>query len=294
VRAGEILGGGTAFDGSLWIADRGGEALVRLDPRTPAVSGRFDVPGDPRLVAAGPGGLWAALATPGRDDVTLARVDPESGRVAARADAGPVVALAVAGGSVWAVVEATTDDTPPEGLYRYDAATGALVERIDVLGTWYLAAAGDELWSLAGDGTVVRIDAASGRILDRIRGAVPASGATAAAAAVIADAGGAWVLHAPVSGTTTVARVQGNRVVHRFRLPPGTLPALARTPDGLWIAEGDERRGRYRLTRLDPGSGQATAQLGLRGRRPVALIPAGHRLAVLDGMGFAVVVEPRD
>jgi DNA-binding beta-propeller fold protein YncE len=291
VPIGGIPFGGVVHDGSVWIADHAGARVLRVDPRERRVRARIPLGGQPVAIAAERGGeLWVRTGRPGSDDTTVSRIDPARNRVTGTTAVGPDFPLAVAGGAAWAAVWATDDNVPPEGLYRI-GATGEAPRRIALQSIGALAAAGEDVWALTTPGELVRIDAATGRVARRWPRLVPASGATAGGHALIADAGGAWVLSTPRSGGGSLVRVQDDRVVQRIAVLPAAQPMLAETAGGLWVARADEALGRNALSRIDRDTGEVTATVDLGGHRPVALLAAGHAVWVVGGDGTLLVVQ---
>ena len=62
--------------GSLWVADRRADQVLRFDPGTLRLRDRIAVGDGPGALAAGAGGVWVANL----DDRTLLRIDALSGR----------------------------------------------------------------------------------------------------------------------------------------------------------------------------------------------------------------------
>jgi hypothetical protein len=288
--------GGQPFDavyahGSLWVTDYRGARVLRVDPRARRIVARISVDGQPSAIAAAPaGGLWLRTEQPGADGTQLLRIDADGNRIASRVPIGPDVPIAVGGGAAWAAVWATDDNVPREGLYRVDAADGTS-RRIDIPSVGRLAAGPQILWALRTNGTLVALDAATGRILGRLAQIVPAAGTGAGAHALAADATGAWVLRVPSAGAGELVRVEDGRVVNRLATAPGSQPTLAVTRGELWIAVRDAQDGGYRLDRLNPVTGGTTAQVDIGKHRPIALVVAGDRICAVAADGTVVVIR---
>jgi hypothetical protein len=291
VRVGGQPFGAAYANGSLWIADYSRDGIVRVDARHGAVTDRIALPGPPTAIAAAPdGGLWARVEGRAGDGTELVQIDPDGGRTSTLLRVGPDRPLAVGGGAVWAAVWATDDNRPPEGLYRVDAAEGSR-QRIPIPSVWQLAAGGGTVWALRSNGTLVALEASSGRITSRLPELVPAGGTGAGAHALAADAAGAWVLHVPVAGAGTLVRVAASgTVVRRLAAPASTAPVLASAGDDAWIVVRLPGSGGYRLERIDGRTGGVRAAIATGPHRPVALVPAGDRIAVVAGDGTAVLV----
>jgi YVTN family beta-propeller protein len=83
---------------SIWVVDRSGNALIRLDPGLGTPPVRIPVGSRPSDVAASSGALWVT----NEGDDTVSRIDPDSNQVVATAPAGSAPsAVAVGEGAVW-------------------------------------------------------------------------------------------------------------------------------------------------------------------------------------------------
>ena len=154
IRGQGSLLGIAAASGFIWAVNRSGHELVRFDPRTGAATGHVPIERNPQYVVAGAGALWVSRETPraiqrvdpGQLTVTttypaeeawgvgggllfaddglwlgnLARIDPATGKVRAKATAPAgqeQTGIAVGGGSVW-IVEDTKIRQVPLALVR--------------------------------------------------------------------------------------------------------------------------------------------------------------------------------
>ena len=147
--------------GTLWIEAPNANTLVRFDPDRKRVVERVHVDGGAFGLTSTPSGLWALS---GRDDVIL-QLDPRSGRVVGRIPIeGPLAGLAVQGDSVWTI-------SGREAIVRIDAASLRVAERyvVENFEPEGLAIDGDTLWvSSSFEGNVLRVDATTGQVRDRI------------------------------------------------------------------------------------------------------------------------------
>lgn len=202
----------TAHGGDLWIETGDAGALVVFDPERGEVIDRLRVDGGVFGATWTTSGLWAVA---GRDEQVL-RIDPRSLRIVARIDIeGPLGGLAVQGGQIWTVsgrselvridpasntiterIELSSFE--PEGLaiggdalwvsssfegniLRIDLRTGKVRDRLPVDGSLFGGIViGDSYWVSGNDGTVYRLDAASGEVVDEFElvgfGPLPAAG----------------------------------------------------------------------------------------------------------------------
>jgi len=159
------LGGGLVPEGSV-AANTGGAwaivnapsgvRLIRIDPATNRVTGRFPVPLSAAGVRAGLGGVWVTDPGQGR----LLRIDPGTGRVVARTNTGAGARFfAVGVGGVW--VQNNTDGT----VTRVDPKTDKVVATIPVDGGLIqggdLAIGGGYVWARVSSTLVAQIDPAT-------------------------------------------------------------------------------------------------------------------------------------
>ena len=138
-----------------------------------------------------------------------------------------------------------------------------------------LAAGDDAIWVADQDsGSVIRVDAATGTTVDRIRvGNGPD--------AVAFGAGSAWVANA---ADGTVSRIDGRRERVTATIPAGASPAALTFGAGsLWVA--DEQSGT--VTRIDAQSNRPVAVIQV-GSAPKALAFGGASVWVGDAQGGGV------
>jgi YVTN family beta-propeller protein len=284
LRIGGIPVDGVFAGGSLWVTDSTGNQVIRIDPAKRRVVARIPLGASPEDITAGAEGVWVRAAGSAELETTLSRIDAESGRVVARARTAGGGALVAGGGALWV----SRRFSQPESVDRLDAESGRIRARVPINDSDGLAVGGASLWVVRHDGTVLRVDAASGRIARRQWPELAPSSASAdSSEAVVADARGAWVLS---TENAKVFRLEGDHVARTLDVDATALPILARARDGLWIAAGDEIHG-YRVTRISPRSGTVTASVGVGFHRPRAIVPVRGGLWVVGGDGTAVLVE---
>ena len=181
--------------GAVWAIEQSGR-LIRVEPRSGAMRAL------PRLrairVAAGDGQLWVLAQRPPDEPAApnLLRIDPGSGRVAARAavPSDSLGTIAVGAGAVWAT------DALAGGVWRVDPRGLASARIIPVgPGVDSVAAGADEVWTASSmAGTVVRIDPEAGR-------ADPPISVGSTPRAVALGAGRVWVAVAGTERGTVAA-----------------------------------------------------------------------------------------
>jgi streptogramin lyase len=283
LRIGGIPVDGVLADGALWVTDAARDQVVRIDPAARKVVARVQLDDTPDEIAAGDGGLWVRgpIGSGTGPGTALWRIDPATNRVVARTQVRNGYDLAVGAGAVWT----TRRLAQVESIDRLDPRRGTPTRRVPLGGANGVAVAGRWAWAVAQDGTIVRIDTRSGRARRWPRLARP--GAEDASEALVADGAGVWVLSA---GEGRIRRVEGGSVTRVIRVSESTLPIMARAADGLWIVEGDDRRG-YRVARIGVRTGITNATVELGARRPRALVPVKRGLWVISGDGTAVLIK---
>jgi virginiamycin B lyase len=259
-------------------------ATTRAPPQRPVrpqpgVTARIEVGhgGGPLLFGAG--GLWVGA----RRDRQVVRVDPGSGRVAARfpvAGQGPV-GLAVDAATVW-MVRSDADE-----VVRLDLRTGGVVARIPLGPLPYEAAPGDRRflpslvavgagagWVATARGAVARIDAASNRVVAVIRLPRRDPAGIAVAGRVV------WV----AQGGHGLARIDAatNRLLGTVRLE---LRADRIATDGatLWVGG--------RSTDRDVETAGAVARVDAATGRVGQVVPSGLPTGLAAGVGGVWIAE---
>jgi virginiamycin B lyase len=228
------------------------------------VTMRVPLPRSPDWLAIGYGSVWVVNYKPDR----LSRVDPHTGQVTAEVSLGPTACLGIviARGSVWV-------PTCGDGmLNEIDPATNHLVRRIPVPiaggregsfafsdGSFWLPANVPDSLSP----TVVRIDARSGAVQQRI-----AVGARADVA--VAGFGAVWVAS---SATDTVFRIDPTRNAVVARIAVGRSPKFMTVGAGaLWV----QNRQDGSVSRIDPITNREVARIETHAPTPWGDIAAGN------------------
>jgi ABC-type branched-subunit amino acid transport system substrate-binding protein len=249
------------------VIDADAQTVTRVGGRTFATG---DTPLD---LVSSDGELWVAGGEPGSTQFrgpqvrSIARVDAR-GAVRAKVPlptraARPVTIasdalIARTPGAVWVIGR-------DGAVVRVDAATEEVRRTLD-LRAHAIAADGDHLWVLTGDGTVLPLDA------DGEQGA-PVSIELVAPGALAADAGSAWVTDAASGALWAVKDGKAEQ------LPQAAAPgAIAYAAGALWLAQPDRRE----LQRYDLDERRVTGTVRLRGR-PRDLAADGNALWVTVG-----------
>ena len=96
--------------GGVWVANRGDDTVVRIDPSTRAVVTTIPVGKAPAGVAFGAGSVWVANS----GDGTVSRIDPEAGKVIETIEVGESPqSIVAADGRIWVTVARQTIGSIP-------------------------------------------------------------------------------------------------------------------------------------------------------------------------------------
>jgi streptogramin lyase len=253
-----------AVDGSLWVTQYDIAALLRIDLETGKVRARIDVGGSPGGVIAAGGALWVHDWEQGR----LLKVDPSTNRVAGTVTVGSTNGdVAFAAGAVWTIDARGT-------LLRVDPDSAEVTDRVSIGAAaprgssgGALAAAGDTLWVVSGDGPIAELDARTGRILGRARGPdLPLEKSRRTAA----DDSGLWI--SSPARREVVHIDERTRRVTRFPLhgDPGPLAIVDRR---IWVGTMHDTGGLTRITVLER-NGHIVATTPLPDHAAVNIVPA--------------------
>jgi DNA-binding SARP family transcriptional activator/ABC-type branched-subunit amino acid transport system substrate-binding protein/DNA-binding beta-propeller fold protein YncE len=257
-----------------------GDRLVGLDARTGRILAQYPVGGTPTSVATTDGAAWVLNA----DDATISRIDLRSGAAQTFGSGAVPIDVAAGGGTLWVANGRRTDAqfVGPVGseVSRVDPVTRAVLlttslpRRRDLtsnLAVGRLAVTDRAVWAVSSDDRVIRLDPASGRILDEI------SDVTAHAIAV--GGSGVWVVE-----NSGVARLDptGGTVAEHIAVPLVEPEAMAADADSLWIA--DSATGilwRLRRGAADPVPIPLDAGIGAIAATPAAVWVANAREGTL-------------
>ena len=145
---------------AVWVLTPSDSSVARIDPATNEVVATIPVGRAPSGLAVGAGAVWVSRGSDG----TVVRIDPATNRVVATIPVGRAQgALTVADGVVWVAL-------PEHGLGRIDpAGNRSTVVRVPRCCAGELAAGEGALWVAdRGDGSLVRVDPATGRVVARV------------------------------------------------------------------------------------------------------------------------------
>ena len=264
-------------EGAVWVLNADTDTIARIDPETKRVVKVFRAGARLSDLAAGGGALWVGHGS-GQLNVTarVSRVDPESGAitrtvrlpVGSGEDRGPPSVgyprLAVGAGAVWA---SSRDET----MSRIDAATGRVVESIDVdVGQSTIAAGAEGVWFLGEEGSsVMSVDPRTNRVGQEI--AIP----SASLGAIAVGAGSVWAT-SPQEGLLWRIEPEADPpIVRSIELAAGA-GYLAFGEGAAWVAN----YGNGTVYRIDPRTNDVAA---------VADVGASQAIAAGAGAAWASV-----
>jgi DNA-binding beta-propeller fold protein YncE len=211
-----------------------------------------------------------------------ARSSPTTTRLTAEAVGlqAPAIALADAGGSLWAVVEESRGKELRALLWRLDPRSGKR------LGSFVIGRAGPDFGALTSSRFMIW--AAAGNHLLRVdlahRGQVGRTGLPGYAASVAVAFGSVWVTTVGGNGDSLV-RLNADTLAPEARIRLDTQPmAMASGLGSLWLALGSS------LQRIDPRVNRLIATRA-QPTSPIALTVSGDRLWVLQGTDAVTVLD---
>jgi virginiamycin B lyase len=196
---------------AVWTATCGTPGLARIDPATNRVRGfaRVEVSsavGDAGSIGAGAGGVWLVADSPTCAACVLARVNPQTLRVAARIPIRPFAAgVRVGYGAVWVT-------NPMANLVqKIDPRSNKVVRTTPVAGSPRFLAVGENgVWTLNQlAGSITRLDPVTGGVKATIQAGIRGSGGDM-------TTGGGWVWARGAQRLLTRIDPGTNRIVERY------------------------------------------------------------------------------
>jgi streptogramin lyase len=162
-RRGGAPGSPVVFEaGRVWLLTVQG--VVAVDPASMEVVVQTALTPEPDDLTAGGGAVWVKTGEMGSPPAVV-RIDPSTGSVVATiALPGHAPRMAFGAGALWVA------DFDHGDLLRIDPATNAIAATLDLVdeGTFGVAASDTEVWAgLLRDDTLVRIDPATGQVVER-------------------------------------------------------------------------------------------------------------------------------
>jgi streptogramin lyase len=249
---------------------------------------RIPVDAIPNDVVVFQGSLWVADG-----NRRVLEIDPLSGEILQKVHVlGGVQSVAAGLGAVWAASD--------HGTFRIDPDEG-MAERTEVRYSSVVAVGAGQVWSQNGDGSVSRLDPASGHIEMTARGAEDVGDLQSRTTRDLAvQSHGAWL----ADGTTgQIVRFSATGKVERFPIGPpferisedavqaGAYASTVAAGGGsIWACCDLEER----VVRLDPATGQVTGRVEVPvGGGDVAMTFANGSLWMSESLGGIYRVDPR-
>jgi DNA-binding beta-propeller fold protein YncE len=263
-----------AMANTLWVADRLGGRVARIDAQSGAVLADIGVGRFPSSIAVGEGAVWVANEGEG----TLSRIDPATNLVAATYPIAEKNFLRITthDGQVWAA--ACLDDA----VRAIDPASGAITGEVAIDECWNIASGGGSIWVPVGERTIVRVD-------PKLLIAIPTVFVRSGPAEIVEGFGSMWVTNVnarsisrfdPITREVTANIETGLDRIH------GSLRGMAAGVDRMWLATNQGVLG------IDPQTDQVAVTLHQAGEAK-DLAEAGGRLWVTTGdAGTIVALDP--
>jgi YVTN family beta-propeller protein len=259
------------------IAPIRGNAVAVVDAATARLVGSVPVESRPAAIVYAAGSIWVASA----DTRSVARISPADRRVIASITLDrPAQGLAATNGSVWAVGTNATDTSLTVDRIDPTFDTAELVRRLPMVNkgdSGSIAANRNSVVVAARAGYLTRIDARSGRVLDRVD-------PSAAPTAVAQGFGSSWLAYREAN---LVVRVDGGTTTP---IPVGREPsAITVGRRAVWVA--DELDGSVKP--IDPATGSVITTVEV-GAGPVAIAEGDGSIWVANaGDGTLTRIDER-
>jgi ABC-type branched-subunit amino acid transport system substrate-binding protein len=254
--------------GSVWVLNADDRTISRIDPRTRRIVKTFATGGVPTDLAFENGSLWVGngsvasvgLASQGYTS-SVVRIDPETYRVSATVTLPYDHSVDPAYTSPLSRLSAYRGSvwaiSPDQTVLRIDARTARVVERVPVHFANTIAAGKEGVWVTRNASDVTRIDPRTGRVSQTI--SVPAAGF----AGIAVGGGSVWAAD-PEDGTVWRIEPGPHPTTRTIAVGPG-VTFIAFTEGEVWAANFIEET----VSHIDPRSNTVTSTT------PVAGTPLG-------------------
>jgi YVTN family beta-propeller protein len=248
--------------GALWVTDRVGNKLIRVDPAAGRVKWQVGIPSSPFGLAYGAGSVWVGSRNGGR----VTRVNPSTKRIQKRIPVGAApYALAFGAGAVWVSNESS------HTVSRISPKRNRVVKTIRVGGEPNgIAVAFGKIWVADyGASHLIRIDPVHNRVEKRI--SLPK------ADWITPSADALWVS----SETGVIYKIDPATMAVETTVTVGANPLATTWVGGrLWVPNIDDNS----VSVVDPATGSV-----------VSTTPSGQSpLAVASAAGYAWVTSDFD
>jgi YVTN family beta-propeller protein len=272
IEVGEQPTGMAVGGGALWVVNREGGTVSRIDLASSRVVATVPVGSAADAVAVGRDAVWVG-GWSRQDGDTVLRIDPRTNRVAATVPVpSEPYGLAVTDDAVWATSLVAGTVT------RIDPRTNRVVAVIRTGGRPVHVAADDRsVWvSYPLDTLVKRIDPRTNRVTGSLRVAQPQG--------VVLGFGSVWVPSERAGEVLRIdPRTDPRTVAGAGRIKVDGAPVLlAVGPDAVWVGTGNQT-----IQRIDPGTGTVTATFRAGGTLHGMAVD-GRSLWTVDPVGNTV------
>jgi YVTN family beta-propeller protein len=243
---------------SLGLSRRGGRdflprvdanAVGVIDAEAAAIEAQIGLSGRPGALASGGGFVWAASESQG----TVSRVGPDRTDIRTLEIGESANGVAYGGGAVWVTIGEERE------VVQIDAETMEIVQTIGVGNGPGAVAVGEGAVWVANtiDGTLSRIELASGDVTAIPVGAGPAG--------IAVGAGSVWVT-SEATGTVLRLDPRSGTVVRSIGVGNGPT-GIAAGEDALWVTNSQDGT----LSRIDPATSSVSATIPDVGEGPTAV-----------------------
>jgi DNA-binding SARP family transcriptional activator len=227
-------------------------SIAVVDPRTNKVVDDIRVGDYPTAVAAGNGSIWVGNG----GDNTVQRIDAKTDKPSFPGGAQQPLDLAVTRHALWIANGTNFETKPPTGGgtidrrgLRFGASKKIKIGPSETLNEWWTVVATDGRSVWAGNSssrTAVRLDPATGRVVERIAG-VGGGG-------IAIGYGSTWVAEYK---RNTVARIDPNTGTIIARIPVSSAPTRIAAGEGaVWVTTQHPNNA---IWKIDPRTGETVA-----------------------------------
>lgn len=242
----------TSGHGSVWVAVRDIDSVVRIDPKTNKVTSTIKTGGKPGGVLSTAEAVWVSNML----DNTISKIDPTSGEIKTTIKAGRKPIFMAAGfGSIWVV------NNGSDTVSRINQETNRVDATIKVgKAPMGIAIGKDSLWiGHAGDKTISRIDPK----INSVTGKETYAGKEPSDLLFLEDS--VWVA---TFADNSVVRINPETSMIADRIPVGRGPNSLTAAKGLlWVLNANEAT----VIKIDPKNGKVVGDPIPVGYRPTSI-----------------------
>jgi YVTN family beta-propeller protein len=272
---------------SVALALSGGASAVQvapnsvavIDTRSNTVVGAVPVGTRPGAITYGSGSLWVA----NQDDKTVSRVDPQTLRTLPPISVGdPPTGLAASADRVWVATSDLNPSSTTVSVGRIDPLFNYLVPVVRPANVFQggpeaVAVEGNQVWAAPSAGLLTRLDATTGRVVQRLD-------PNASPSAIAVGDGAVWVAD---NEADNVTRVDPTGLLTPIAVGNGPS-GIAVGERGVWVADSLDNA----LVRIDPNTRAVTNTIPV-GQSPQGVAVGARSVWVANsGDGTVSRVDP--